>query len=1020
MYDSRQFKCVLRWRIRKFVLTCREPLNYKDTKSPATYNGYHIYLKSSSSYKFHSTNEDINITDINEEVVMKINTFKDMYSPRSSPPLTKYPAVTHHRKNMKRYFVTYVQEQMWILSNSLPKPTTSWAVTAVPLTPKLSTHINPASTINSSSATLQSTSSTINSSSSTVHSTSPIVTCTPHNLDEDVADDVTEHAWNYGRDKSSSSGNAATVAFIYICAGVELTSNDGEVWHYPVKIGVCLCAKGTNRESYLRKRYGTLWPSFFYETFDVEVTQTNQIRTLENTLRHQLEHYMQQCPTQLNRLQSKQSQSLSFMKYSAPTKASRLELLQFRGTRFLFSDNPVDKELQELTRRLGCKDLVQNQEIRYSSNLFVVNATQTKEFPEQNELPQGEAENLLLFYANVIESMIHDIRTLGHTNFMNKEYLAQLQRSNPNLVKVKINKQCLRTLQELYRDGIDMHGVGNHLVGGGHQPLSISTVWKIFKQLLRLCLSKKKNMIICWAGCGYCEELVALCLLFNYYDVEYRISKIYAFDLFETAVNIGQEFIKKHSLQSIITVNQQNLFLMNCNELHDTFGVSDDVVKVMYTSAAVDKIFSIKLFYLSVVNNFTHLVSDSKNLDNIMETFPDTKHNSTMMCRGYLSQELKTQTLRQITKITQVDAQPDIKSARFNVQQTKFIDLRRYKYLDVDVDVDLEESSIENVSSFLFDYVSEEAEQGNNCVIKKRGRKMSSKACQKKKVKHTNSDRHQDQNDDEIDEDKEEEEYEDNEDEDEEEYEDDEEYEKDEENEDDDEHDDENDEDDENEEEYDENDDENDEDEEDEENEEENDEDDYALSEQNDEAVGKEVFRSKHRRKMSSRACQKKSNTDCQLLQRNVHRLDLTSYLSRKGQDYHVLLDAIRKVLDTMVSDTIDRVLGTISDGRWVTSSKFTCSILERLQRLSTTFSSRQTAQPFVVSYSAASDQLFSVCPPPWKISEKNLRQLFISDEEAANNFPKFFRLIRQYFDDCFAESNCLSNRQDERDSSKG
>lgn len=177
MYNSRQFKYVLQWRIRKQAMLSN--MKKVGRRSDGGHNGYHIYLKATSRYKFQSlwNSSKITLEDIDDEVVMKINTFKDMYSRKSSPPLTLYPAVLHHRKNMKRFFTFFVHYHMQAIQLSSPPPPTSSQLlhpsrlTAPPFL---------------SSQKLPTSSTPTCSGCSTPQSTSSLLNFTPDKIDEDI------------------------------------------------------------------------------------------------------------------------------------------------------------------------------------------------------------------------------------------------------------------------------------------------------------------------------------------------------------------------------------------------------------------------------------------------------------------------------------------------------------------------------------------------------------------------------------------------------------------------------------------------------------------------------------------------------------------------------------------------------------------------------------------------------------------------------------------------------------------
>lgn len=102
------------------------------------------------------------------------------------------------------------------------------------------------------------------------------------------------------------------------------------------------------------------------------------------------------------------------------------------------------------------------------------------------------------------------------------------------------------------------------------------------------CSIDETKLAIYWIGCGFGEE----CILMSNLGKRFRIPlKIYATDYVEQCVNNCQRKIKKFDIEEIITASTKNVY---------TTEFIEEKYHVVYTSAVVEPLFSLKILYLAL------------------------------------------------------------------------------------------------------------------------------------------------------------------------------------------------------------------------------------------------------------------------------------------------------------------------------------------------------------------------------------------------------------------------------------
>jgi SAM-dependent methyltransferase len=182
--------------------------------------------------------------------------------------------------------------------------------------------------------------------------------------------------------------------------------------------------------------------------------------------------------------------------------------------------------------------------------------------------------------------------------------------------KLSIPESCKDSQFEIVT-GVNMASTD----GGGQQALDYESIKKLSQVMYNYFKSKEVGKIL-WIGCGFGEEVVILIRILVYLGIDLTIKAI---DHEQACVDHANELAKTYSVSDRLKVSTENLYYLSVEDLTDEFDI-------VYTGAAVNEMFYVKVFYIAcwcksdLLTTHKDLVTDLRKGDWLPQTIK-AKHN---------------------------------------------------------------------------------------------------------------------------------------------------------------------------------------------------------------------------------------------------------------------------------------------------------------------------------------------------------------------------------------------------------
>ena len=261
----------------------------------------------------------------------------------------------------------------------------------------------------------------------------------------------------------------------------------------------------------------------------------------------------------------------------------------------------IDQEMQRIIDLLGMQSVTRTRK-SFKSEWFNL---------------KNNGQLMLEFYDSEIKSVLSE----GLNNSLTKQQILDFRKKLK--VSLTSSEDIIIEIQDSSVYNCSRHYGAN--VGdeeGGQQPLCSKTVVKLFFLILKTTNSlhrqeynKLRNQcnfnnvdpyvkpVILWVGCGYGEESIMICNYFRKLDKEIII---YGIDLSELTVMAARRNCEKFGVDKMFSVTKECLFSMDI----ESFMEGKEKINVIYTSAAVNNLFGLKLLHIASLYN-CNLIIDS-------------------------------------------------------------------------------------------------------------------------------------------------------------------------------------------------------------------------------------------------------------------------------------------------------------------------------------------------------------------------------------------------------------------------